>query len=692
MNYMYDISDEILQERYQLAMERIREIRTEETIALPWRDFFQKTADFIADMDTVREDLISGRERDRSLEARLALNRRMYEDILPDHYSESYANPVYAAEKLGPGMGKLLSFLYAQVRGIIAYIFEGLMEETVIHLELFLEVAGIFGQESSPDEKRIRDVIYWFACDYCDVLVAERVRQGVDPARDFAVRIVMESDLNEPDYLLDYGEYVTDNEIRLSSYLASLNEDEIDRMAFTFSEGYRIGFEKAGIDLSKKLTVNVRYHLGFERVVRKAVGYFEKMGLRPVIFRCAQSALNRRGVSRIGYEGAAANRQYDYDHREDMALFLDRRFMDRRLSVMKHTYETFRTLANAHAGPAVIETFGEAPFEPENSGFACTLTKKQQELMVEMNNAASVLTNQYIIGEERSFTIISFPVPDIGERFEEIFADTMRINTLDAALYEKIQSSIIDTLDRGVKVHILGKGDNRTDLTVALEPLEDPFRQTLFENCVADVNIPVGEVFTSPQLEGTNGILHVTRVYLNGLNYEDLQIRFENGMTAGCGCANFDDPAEGEAYVKANVLYHHDALPMGEFAIGTNTDAYMMARKYDIGKLLPILIAEKTGPHFAVGDTCYSWAEDLQVFNPDGKECIARDNSVSLLRKEDPSKAYFGCHTDITIPYEELGLIEVIDGAGIAVEIIRDGRFVLEGTQELNRALERGNE
>ena len=41
---------------------------------------------------------------------------------------------------------------------------------------------------------------------------------------------------------------------------------------------------------------------------------------------------------------------------------------------------------------------------------------------------------------------------------------------------------------------------------------------------------------------------------------------------------------------------------------------------------MPILIAEKMGPHFAVGDTCYSWQEDTPVYNPDGKEIIARDN------------------------------------------------------------------
>ena len=97
------------------------------------------------------------------------------------------------------------------------------------------------------------------------------------------------------------------------------------------------------------------------------------------------------------------------------------------------------------------------------------------------------------------------------------------------------------------------------------------------------------------------------------------------------------------------------------------------------------MIAEKTGPHFAVGDTCYSWSEDTKVYNPDGREIIAKDNEVSVLRKEDISKAYFNCHTDITIPYDELGEIAVITTEGERILIIKDGRFVLEGCEELNK-------
>ena len=91
------------------------------------------------------------------------------------------------------------------------------------------------------------------------------------------------------------------------------------------------------------------------------------------------------------------------------------------------------------------------------------------------------------------------------------------------------------------------------------------------------------------------------------------------------------------------------------------------------------------GPHFAVGDTCYSWSEDTAVYNPDGKESIARDNEVSILRKEDLSKAYFGCHTDITIPYKELGLLAVLHKDGSQTPIIQNGRFILPGTEELNK-------
>ena len=267
----------------------------------------------------------------------------------------------------------------------------------------------------------------------------------------------------------------------------------------------------------------------------------------------------------------------------------------------------------------------------------------------------------------------------------------IRINTLDAEVYGSVQQKLIDALDKGKYVRILGKDGNRTDMKVQLYRLSDPEKETIFENCVADVNIPVGEVFTSPVLEGTEGTLHVSQVYLNALQFRDLELTFEDGMITGYRCGNFEDEEEGRKYIFDNILFKHETLPLGEFAIGTNTTAYVTARKYGIGDKMPILIAEKTGPHFAVGDTCYSWAEDISVYNPDGKEIVARDNSVSIKRKEDPAKAYFHCHTDITIPYEELGRIAVVTGEGEEIPLIENGEFVLPGTEILNEPLKNTN-
>ena len=208
---------------------------------------------------------------------------------------------------------------------------------------------------------------------------------------------------------------------------------------------------------------------------------------------------------------------------------------------------------------------------------------------------------------------------------------------------------------------------------------------------MADVNIPVGEVFTSPQLTGTEGVLHVSRVFLNELEYRDLSLTFQDGFVTDYDCSNFESREENRKYIRDNVLFHHERLPLGEFAIGTNTTAFVAARKFGIEDKLPILIAEKTGPHFAVGDTCYSHAEDVAVYNPDGKEIIARDNECSIKRKKKDPGAYFNCHTDITIPYDELGQVSVVTGDGQVVPIILEGRFVLKGCEELNLPLDKAD-
>ena len=677
------------EERHILAVGRLRGIVSEETVPEQYVPYFQDVAIFLLELENVRRKVENGEWERYSVEEMKSLNEILYSDILEEHYGGSYANPIYAVEKFGLEMGRLLSMLYVEMRSGIPYSFENRVDYLTILFELLIEVYNSFESDTLPEPREIRDIFYWYASDYCDVFLADRIMEQIDPVHSFAADIIENADLENDRYLYRFGEYITENEMGTARHLRTLPEETLRKMADVYTEGYRIGFINTGKDLSKKSVVNIRYSLGFEKVIRIAIENFRQMGLKPVIYRAASSVITKREHHKIGYYGAVPNWQYEYDHRQDQALFMDKRYIERRLEVARTVYEQHKDLAAQFAGPAVMETFGEKPFSPKSVPEAPSYNEEQKKLAVSYDSRSGQLTNEYIKGEERSFTIVAYPVPEIGEKYPEIFDEVIRINTLDAKLYEKVQQTMIDALDQGEYVHVKGRGENRTDLKVKLYHLNDPEKETIFENCVADVNIPVGEVFTSPVLEGTAGVLHVSRVYLEGLQYKDLELTFEDGMITDYRCGSFDDHEEGRRYIEDNVLKGHKSLPLGEFAIGTNTTAYVAGKKYSIEDKMPILIAEKTGPHFAVGDTCYSWSEDIRVYNPNGKEIVAKDNSVSLNRKEDVSKAYFNCHTDITIPYEELEEISVVTKDGKHIILIKDGKFVLPGTEVLNEPLEK---
>lgn len=683
---------EFFRERMELAAYGIESMLKQTNCEDIYVPYFKCMAEFAIVLIEEYRFVESGEMKQASLEELKEHNRLLYQDIFPESYEKSFTNPEYASDQFGMNIGRSLAFLAAELRGAIGSIYENDMEGVVIRLELVLEVYQLFvcAKEESLNisEREFQQILYWYVSDYSETRMEKRTKDYVSSENNFAIDIVMRSDLNDLRYLYYYGEYVSENQMNTAKHLNQLDDAVLQKMADTYTEGYRIGFATNNRDISIKKSVEIRYMIGMEQMVKKAVDNFEKIGLKCQARRAGSSIFSGHSVDKNGFFGGNPNKQYDFDHKEDIALFLDSLLMNRKLECLKNSFETYKTQAKVYGGPAVIEIFGEADFEPITKKSVVKLDEEQQKLSVEYASKAGQITNMYIPGEERSFTIIAFPVPEIGNGFKEIFDETIRINTLDYKTYQNVQQVIIDALDQGDTILVKGYGENRTELTIKLHELQNQEKQTNFENCVADVNIPVGEVFTSPKLDGTNGILHVGCVFLNGLAYKDLWLKIENGMVKEYGCSNFSDVKDNQKLIQDNILFHHESLPMGEFAIGTNTVAYVMARKFHIESKLPILIAEKTGPHFAFGDTCYSHSEEIKVYNPDGKEIIARDNEKSILRKQDIAKAYFNCHTDITIPYDELGEIVVLTANGKRIEIIKNGKFVLKGTELLNEAFD----
>ena len=158
-------------QRHELSIERIKRIAVESIAEKKIQSYFQNVAVFLLELETVRRKAEDGSVEQMELQELKHFNQILYADILPEHYGESYANPSYAVKMFGEEYGQYLSFLYAEIRGGIPYAYENHMDYLTILNELFIEVYNCFETEM-PEYKTLKDIVYWYASDYCDVFLA----------------------------------------------------------------------------------------------------------------------------------------------------------------------------------------------------------------------------------------------------------------------------------------------------------------------------------------------------------------------------------------------------------------------------------------------------------------------------------------------------------------------------------------
>ncbi|OON87718.1 hypothetical protein BXO88_03365 [Oribacterium sp. C9] len=692
-------------ERYIDAIERIRQIPEEKAVPDTFRDYFMICADFILKLNDFLEETkdlelssLSFGEgaEEKHWQDRLRYWNKMFYEEMSERYEISYLNPAYSEKKLSP-YSNVLSLLLLEIENLVPSAYEKDMEDITTVLETFIQIYCMFEASYSeyrenhqmkmlPEVQAVKDVLYSYAFDYSWDFIHRQMKGQYIPEDSFTRNVILHHDFKNIADIFLFGSFVSDTALKTAEYVAGLSDEEIDRMAFTWYKGFKDGFKIQGKPYEKKSLIEFRYQMGYERVVKRTAEYFKEDGYDFTLPRRSGHFLTRspKGASLL-YE--SPNRQMDYDHSYDLSLVMGDRIASRMIEETEQIFRSFGDDIKRYAGPVVLEGFGEPEFEPLEKEERLRFTEHQKEVYGRYRNNLQLLVHRFILEEERSFTIIAWPLPSIGEDFEKILHETVDINTMSSEDYMPVQSKLIEALDKARLVRVMGRG-NDTDMTVVLHRLQDPAGQSNFENCLSDVNIPLGEVFTSPVLKGTEGILNVKSVFIEGIQFRDLRIEFRDGRVTDYSCDNFEDPEASRALIRRVIFGEKENLPVGEFAIGTNTLAYKMIEKYKLGSKMPILIAEKTGPHFAVGDTCYSFMEDMKLFNPDGKELIAKENECSALRKTEPEKAYFAVHTDITIPYNELDSIVAVTEKGEEISIISGGRFVLPGTEVLNAPLD----
>ncbi len=597
-------------------------------------------------------------------------------EINPKNYKTSFLNPDYSVKIFGEKTGRIAYVIFYFFRQYRSFAFEHRIYQMERYNRLFLEMYDGYRAKKKLTDKFLKELVakYEKRYDFDENLVSYKEMFGKEYTH--YKEIVLNSDPKDLRYLYRYNINITKNEIKTAEFFKSYSKKKLDILAKQIAKAYEQGFVNGGKDLSIKSSVMIRFSAGQEELIKRLIHFLQKdLGLDSIV-GCPSST--------------PVNKQVSHDLKFFNAVYFDKEFAEKKLELTEKVYKNLKDDTSAFSGVILVESFGEKPFSPQNKKSALSYSADQQKEFQHFMNRSMQIRNKYIPRTENSFCIIAFPSPEIGTEFEKIFEDILEVNMLESSKYEKIQKNIIDAMDKAGMIHVKGTNGNLTDIIIKNQTLTNPKIHTNYYNCGADVNIPVGEVFTSPQLKGTNGTLHIKETFLNGLKFKELRLDFKDGFISDYSCANFKNKADNRKFIEENLIFPHKTLPIGEFAIGTNTLAYTVAKKYNILEVLPVLIIEKMGPHFAIGDTCFSHEEDKATFNPiDNKEITARDNEMTINRKKDHSKAYTGVHTDITLPYEDIEFISGISADGKKIDIIRNGRFAVKGAEELNIPLDK---
>ncbi len=639
-------------------------------------DYLLKVADMILTYSELENNLDENFFETTPVEKIRKSFDSFYKELQPGKYKISFLNPDYSAKIFGEKTGKYAYALYSVFRQYKNFAFEHKIFRMEKYNRMFLEMYERFTTKKKFSEKFLKDLTtkYEKKTDTEETVFFYKEMFG----RDFTHyrEIVLNSSPKDIRYLYRYNVNITENEIRTVDFFKKYSKQKLDACAKQIAKAYAQGFLNNDKDLSKKSSALIRFSAGQEELIKRLIFFLNKdFGLESIIGAPSSTPVNK---------------QISHDLKFVTGAFFDKEYADGKLEAAEKAMMKVREDLDAYSGIILVESFGEKPFSPDSKKTAWSFSQEQQKVYQYFMNKNQQLRQKFIPRTETSFCIIAFPSPEIGKDFEAVFEDILEVNMLDSAKYEKIQKNIIDLLDRADSVHVKGKNGNLTDIIIKNQKLKNAKKHTNYCNCGADVNIPVGEVFTSPQLAGTSGTLHIKETFLNGLKFKDLRLDFKDGFISDYSCANFKDTEDNKKFIRENLMFPHKTLPIGEFAIGTNTLAYTVAKKYDILDVLPVLIIEKMGPHFAIGDTCFSHEEDKAVYNPiDNKQITARDNEMTINRKADHSKAYTGVHTDITLPYEDIEFITGITETKDRLDIIRNGRFAVKGTEELNIPLDK---
>ena len=591
-------------------------------------------------------------------------NESFYHEINHE-YAICYANPRYTKQILDASISDVASILYYE----ITMLAEAVFQHNVVQIDYVCNKFNAFVNAVQVGE----DVI--LACmklmDNELVSLEKETLRIQYTSNNFATKLQNNVDLNDIRYLFRYGIYISESEIKNAELMKDADNTFVYSLAKQMVDCYLKGFYLDNKVVTQRSVSRVIQIVGLEKVAHQIMNYLNELDKEGIIASLVYRNIHPQAVS---------------DYQKCSAFYQSKENNEVEIKAYETALAYYEKELKAHAGNVIMVSFGQNKAEIESYD---SLIKANSKLLKETTMKKKFMFEAYVPKAEISYTGMAYPVAEISDKpFKEIFDAIMKINLMDDAIWIDIHEVLIAALNKGEKVHLKGYNGNQTDLMVMLNELEDENTQSNFINCSSASNIPTGEVFTSPKLRGSHGLLHIQKVRLSKIEFSNIKLVIEDGCTKSHSCENTDDKQQNDKLMNDYIFHDRESLPMGEFALGTNTYAYSLAKELGVLYKLHTLIYEKLGPHIAIGDTCFAFSETQErISKYNHKRFVATDNEISIKRLEDPKEAYFGLHYDLTVPYDEIGSIVVYNRDGSTTEIVKDGRIVLAGCEYMNTFL-----
>lgn len=583
----------------------------------------------------------------------------LYTDILPQSYASSLVS--------FSGVSQLVGKELAPVLTLYAHIFRNGIQDALKHrrfllakkLELYFEMRRqlMHGQVRAEN---LRQALHEASLSVLPQLVELCVHEMYDPNDREIGTILAGQDLSDPDYLYEYGLPVTEEVLFYQRFFSSLDEESVRQLSRRAAQSVRSNLLIDKFADGPRTCCVIKVPMGCERLAKALKDSLSDTGLDTALVKIGSPLEGTR---------------YWQDHLLVPARILGDEDMEAFTSACTKAAADCSAMLKGLAGRVTFELNDSMAKTPRKN--SQRLRGRDQRIGLRCDYMRRVFEDSILsAGQLYKTSDMTVYIPscskedltgDAGRElsYAERFTQMIDLQLAPEEVPQRPLTAITDAMDYGEFLYLKGRSGNETDLTIGLPVSENQRAESNMLIFRGKGTLPDALVGTVPAMPGTNGILHVRSAVVQGQPVTDLKIVFQDGVINSASYVGQD----GKTY-EAD-LSNRVGLSISRLRMGLN---FSIEETLLSGLTIsvPTKIQEQTCLSVTYGIRPSENTLGIEYYEPLTRKHV----------KIYTPTAY--AETTVSIPYEELSRMSVIHQNGSSVDILREGMFVLIGTDHLN--------